>query len=115
MKALKIGNVTRNMEGEDLPLASEQNFVAADEAFKNQKTLGGPILLAHNILTALELSNDQWKGGDGMLLLVADGSDALQLANQRVLVLIEYRCTPSSEGGSWTALSGQTLLANHDE
>jgi hypothetical protein len=96
------------MEGEDLPLASAQNFVAADDAFENQKTLGGPILLAHNILTALELSNDQWKGGDGMLLLVAEESDALQLANQRVLVLIEYKCPPSSEGGSWTGLSDIT-------
>ena len=54
-KALQIGDVPRNMERHDLPLAVAQHLVAALQALKDEAALQGPVAFPHNVLVCSDV------------------------------------------------------------
>src|SRR5215204_1532229 len=84
VEALQVRNVAGNVEGDDLASTAGKELVAAGEAFKDRAALRGPVLIAKDVVVRPEISDRDRQRGDRALLVVQDGSDALQLSDQRV-------------------------------
>jgi hypothetical protein len=85
VKALKIGNVARNIKGQNLSLTARHDFVTEEEAFDDQTALGRSVVLSDDVLFLLELFEGHRESNYGRFLVLLDGCDALQLANERMI------------------------------
>ena len=57
VQALKVGNVARRVEREDLPLARVRDLVAADEALENEAALARRVALADDVVVGGDLAD----------------------------------------------------------
>src|SRR4051794_17570951 len=64
VEALQVGDVARNMEREDLPLAAFDDLVAAGEAFEDQAALRRPVLVPDDVLIGLEVPQHHRQADD---------------------------------------------------
>jgi hypothetical protein len=84
VEALQVGDVARDMEREDLPLAALDDLVAAGEAVEDQAALRRPVLVSDDVLIGLEVPHHHRQGDDGVPLLVGQRRYALELADERM-------------------------------
>jgi hypothetical protein len=57
VQALKVGNVARRVEREDLPLARVRDLVAADEALEDEAALARRVTLADDVVVGRDLAD----------------------------------------------------------
>jgi hypothetical protein len=75
------------VERHDLPLALVQDLVAAGEAFNDQAAVRGCVALADDVAVRRQGPDLEGKLPDRAPLLVRDLGDALQLADESLVVV----------------------------
>src|SRR5688500_2405857 len=87
MRALRVGDVARDMEGDDLALPSWRYLVHCETPFQHQTGAGGAVPLAHDVLVGAERLKVHRQFEQGRQFLVRQAKTlALELPNERVLV-----------------------------
>ena len=89
VQALQVGNVAGDAEGHDLALAVSGDLVDAGKAAQEQAGPGGTIALAHDVLIVLDDRDLHRQVLEGLPLVIGEGEDALQLADERIVVGME--------------------------
>src|SRR5918993_216803 len=82
METLKIGNIARDVERENLPLAGFGQLVAVSEAFQNEAALSRSVALPHKVLIGTDRLNNPADGAEHVLLVLGEDKDALQLVDE---------------------------------
>jgi hypothetical protein len=101
MEALQVRDVARDVEAHDLTAAIVQDQVAEHHAFKDEATLRRSVAFADDVLIRLEGFDGQGQATQGLLLLVRESGEGLQLLDQPVdLLRIVHGVLPCGAGGS---------------
>src|SRR5215207_4319575 len=100
VQALQVGDVARNVKGHDLALAGQGHLVAADKALEDEAAPGRAVALAHDVLVGPDGLNPHGQVEEGLPLLRREVGDALQLADERMLVGCRGHGSSCGCGGS---------------
>ena len=83
VQALEVGDITRDVEVEDLARARAGDLVGAGEAVLDKKAARGAIADAHDVLIGFKLGDLDRQALNGCLLVLGKRKDPFQLLDQR--------------------------------
>src|SRR5947209_4407778 len=82
VEALQVEDVAGDVQRQDLPLAVWQHLVAAEESLDDETALARPVAFAQDIHIGRYLSQRHRQVQNGLLLLLRQRGDALQLPEE---------------------------------
>jgi hypothetical protein len=83
---MEVGDLARDVERHDLPLAFGRGLAAADIACDDRAGAHRAVAFAHDVLVGPEIGNLHGQAQERGLLLLGERGDALHLADERVVI-----------------------------